>query len=78
MSDETVIVLGDGSQWKPASSVDTIVCATADCDNIVDTPAEIASYPSGTCPSCGNNWLGTEKRSTSISVTAPEAISGDT
>ena len=76
MSDETVIVLGDGSQWRPATSVDTIACAT--CNNEVDTPAEIASYPSGTCPNCGNNWLGTEKRSTSISVTAPEAISGET
>ena len=78
MSDETVIVLGDGSKWKPATSVDTIVCAHETCDNIVDTPEEIASYPSGTCPECGNPWLGTETRNTAISVTAPEAISGET
>ena len=77
MSDETVIILGDGSKWKPATSVDRIVCATVGCNNIVDTPSEIASYPNGTCPNCGNNWLGSEKRSTSITVTAPEAISGE-
>lgn len=76
MSDETIIIMGDGSKWRPATSVEKIECAT--CDNEVDTPEEIASYPTGNCPNCGNNWLGTEKRSTSISVTAPQAISGET
>jgi hypothetical protein len=42
----------------------------------VDTPEEVASYPGGNCPDCGNNWTGAEKRSTSIIVTAPEAIEG--
>ena len=35
------------------------------------------SYPSGTCLECGESWTGKEKRSTSISVTAP-ALSGET
>ena len=74
MSD-TIITMADGSKWKPATSSDTVHCSN--CENAVDTPEEIASYPSGNCPNCGNAWLGSEKRSTSISVTAPEAISGE-
>jgi hypothetical protein len=42
----------------------------------VDTPEEIASYPDGNCPDCGEAWTGAEVRSTSIMVTAPEAIRG--
>ena len=76
MSD-TIITLPNGTKWKPSSSVDQIVCAHETCDNIVDTPDEIASYPNGNCPDCGNPWLGTETRNTTISVTAPEAISGE-
>jgi hypothetical protein len=43
MSDETVITMPDGGRWRPATSVDTIQCHN--CDNLVDTPEEIASYP---------------------------------
>lgn len=75
MSSEHIIVLEDGSRWKPATSSDTVHCVT--CDNAVDTPEEIASYPQGNCPNCGETWTGSEKRSTSISVTSPEAISGE-
>jgi predicted RNA-binding Zn-ribbon protein involved in translation (DUF1610 family) len=60
--------------WKPATSSDTIHCVS--CGNVVDTPEEILSYPGGSCPDCGNSWTGAEKRSTSITVTAPEAIEG--
>ena len=45
-------------------------------DNAVDTPEEIASYPDGNCPDCGESWTGGEKRSTTITVTMPEQISG--
>ena len=75
MSDGTVITMSDGSNWRPATSVDRIQCAS--CDNLVDTPAEIASYPSGRCPQCGNLWTGAESRHTEITVTAPEAIKGE-
>ena len=75
MSEETVIIIGDGSKWSPASSVDKIECHN--CANEVDTPEEIASYPSGNCPDCGQSWLGTEKQSTAISVTAPAPILGE-
>lgn len=72
MSD--TLVMPDGSKWKPSTSRDIVHCAS--CPNEVDTPAEIASYPDGNCPDCGNTWLGTEKRSTVIQVTVPEAMSG--
>ena len=75
MSD-TVITMPDGSTWKPSSSTDTVHCVN--CGNAVDTLEEIASYPTGNCPDCGESWTGTEKRSTNIRVTAPEAISGST
>jgi|TARA_B110000503_G_C7052463_1_gene372944 predicted RNA-binding Zn-ribbon protein involved in translation (DUF1610 family) len=71
---DTIITMGNGSLWKPATSSDTIHCVN--CGNVVDTPEEVASYPGGNCPDCGNNWTGAEKRSTSIIVTAPEAIEG--
>ena len=74
MSD-TIITMRDGSKWKPSTSSDTVHCVN--CENAVDTPEEIASYPDGNCPDCGQAWTGSEKRSTSISVTAPEAISGE-
>ena len=76
MSDEHIIVLGNGTQWKPSTSRDLIHCAS--CENAVDTPEEIASYPDGNCPDCGNSWTGSEATGVSISVTAPEAISGKT
>jgi len=75
MSD-TIITMDDGSTWKPATSVDVVSCAN--CENEVDTPEEIASYPDGNCPDCGESWTGVEKRSTNIKVTAPEGISGST
>ena len=75
MSDEHIIVLGNGTHWKPSTSRDLIHCAS--CENAVDTPEEIASYPDGNCPDCGNSWTWSEATVVSISVTAPEAISGE-
>lgn len=74
MSDETFITMSDGSKWRPSSSRDVVQCAT--CDNEVDTPEEVASYPDGNCPDCGNPWTGSEKRSTTITVTMPEIFGG--
>jgi predicted RNA-binding Zn-ribbon protein involved in translation (DUF1610 family) len=74
MSD-TIITMADGSKWKPSTSSDTVHCVS--CENAVDTPEEIASYPDGNCPNCGNTWTGSEKRSTRIIVTAPEPLSGE-
>jgi len=75
MSDQ-VIIMPNGSRWRPSTSQDMVHCAN--CDNAVDTPEEVLSYPSGNCPDCGQSWTGSERRSTSIIVTAPEAISGET
>ncbi len=74
MSD-TILKMANGSKWKPSTSQDLIHCAS--CDNAVDTPEEIASYPDGNCLQCGNNWTGSEAKGVRISVTAPEAISGE-
>lgn len=74
MSD--VIIMADGSRWKPSTSSDTVHCVN--CDNAVDTPEEVASYPSGNCPQCGSTWTGAEKRSTTIIVTMPQAINSGT
>ena len=54
-----------------AKTEDTVHCAS--CSNEVNTPEEIASYPEGKCPKCGNPWTGSEKRSTMIEVTVPSA-----
>ena len=75
MSD-TIITLPDGSTWSPSSSTETVSCAN--CENEVDTPEEIASYPDGNCPDCGESWTVSESRSTNIRVTAPDPISGAT
>lgn len=72
MSNESIITLEDGSKWRPSTSKDLVSCAL--CPNTVDTPEEIASWPEGKCPDCGNPWTGNEKRSTVISVTVPESI----
>ena len=61
--------------WKPSTSSDTVHCK--DCGNAVDTPEEILSYPNGNCPDCGQPWTGAERRSTTIIVTAPEAVRGE-
>lgn len=74
MSDRTIIKTPDGREWLPATSRDTVHCAT--CENEVDTPAEIASYPDGNCPQCNNPWTGAERKSTAITVTAPEPAKG--
>lgn len=71
---ETILTMANGSKWRPSTSRDTVHCAT--CDNAVDTPEEIASYPSGNCPQCGNLWTGAERKSTSVMVTSPEPIKG--
>ena len=69
-----ILIMPDGSRWKTSTSTDVVECAN--CDNVVDTPEEIASYPDGNCPDCGESWTGGEKRSTTITVTMPEQISG--
>ena len=43
-----ILIMPDGSRWKPSSSSDTVECVN--CNNAVDTPEEIASYPDGNCP----------------------------
>ncbi len=75
MSD-TILNMPDGSKWSPSTSTDVVKCVN--CSNKVDTPAEIASYPNGSCPECGQSWTGTEERTTTITVTAPAQISGAT
>lgn len=72
---DTILIMDNGSKWKPSSSTDTVHCVN--CDNAVDTPEEMATYPDGNCPDCGESWTGAERRSTSITVTAPEAILGE-
>ena len=74
MSD-TILTMSNGSKWRPSSSVDTIQCHN--CGNLVDTPEEVATYPDGNCPDCGESWTEETKRHTAITVTAPEAISGE-
>ena len=69
-----ILLMPDGSRWKPSTSSDIVECVN--CNNAVDTPEEIASYPDGNCPNCGQSWTGSEKRSTSIQVTVPEQIAG--
>ena len=69
-----ILIMPDGSRWKPSSSSDTVECVN--CDNAVDTPEEIASYPDGNCPNCGSSWTGGENRSTMIQVTMPDSITG--
>jgi uncharacterized paraquat-inducible protein A len=76
MSDETIIIMDDGGRFRPSSSVDKLQCHH--CDNLVDTPEEVASYPEGTCPDCGKSWTAETKRHTSVTVTMPEAAGGST
>jgi len=71
-----VLTMPNGSQWSPSSSSDKVHCAN--CGNEVDTPAEIASYPNGTCPQCNTSWTGAERRDVAISVTVPEELGGQT
>jgi len=66
----TIINMSNGSKWNPATSSDTVHCVN--CDSTVNTPEETSS-----CPNCGKSWTGSEKRSTSVFVTAPDAISGE-
>lgn len=72
---DTILIMDNGSKWRPSTSSDTVHCAN--CDNAVDTPEEVASYPDGNCPDCGQSWTGSERRSTAITVTAPEPLSGE-
>ena len=76
MSDETIIVMADGSRWNPSTSEDKLQCHN--CDNLVDTPEEVASYPDGNCPDCDESWTGETKRHTKITVTMPQAAGGST
>jgi hypothetical protein len=74
MSD-AVSTMADGSRWKPSVTSDTVYCKG--CSNAVDTSEDILSYPAGNCPDCGDPWTGAERRSTTILVTAPEAVRGE-
>tara|TARA_R100001480_G_scaffold15517_1_gene24397 strand:- start:140 stop:373 length:234 start_codon:yes stop_codon:yes gene_type:complete len=76
MSDETIITMPDGGKWRPATSVDKLQCHN--CDNLVDTPEEVASYPNGKCPDCGQSWTSETKRHTQITVTMPVSAGGST
>ena len=71
MSDDTILIMSNGSKWRP-SIFKTI---HSSCNNAVDTPEEIASYPDGNCPQCGNTWTGSESRVRISQL--PEAISGE-
>ena len=75
MTDQTVIEMVDGSKWSPSTSSDTVHCSN--CGNAVDTPEEIATYPAGTCPDCGESWTGAERKDVSIVVTMPQALGGE-
>lgn len=75
MSENTVIVMSDGSRWSPSTSRSIIKCNS--CENLVDTPQEILSYPSGNCPDCGNPWTGSESKSVEIQVTVPYSLNGE-
>ncbi len=76
MSEETVIQMGNGGLWRPSSSRTYLICVK--CNNEVDTPEEIRSYPDGQCPQCGSNWTRTESLNTVVQVTMPESIKGGT
>ena len=76
MSDETIIKLMDGTTWRPSTSEEKLQCHH--CDNLVDTPEEVASYPDGNCPDCGRSWTAETKRHTKITVTMPQALGGET
>ncbi len=75
MNEETINTIMDCSKWKPSTCEDKLQCHH--CYNLVDTPEEVASYPDGNCPDCGKAWTAETKRHTKITVTAPEAISGE-
>ena len=66
---DTIFYMADGSKWKPATSSDTVHCTNCGCDS-QDCHGE-------TCPECNTSWTGGENRSTSVMVTAPEAILGE-
>ncbi len=70
-----IIQMPNGTRWKPSTSSDMVHCVN--CDNAVDTPEEVASYPDGNCPDCNQSWTGAERRSTNILVTMPEQIVGE-
>jgi predicted RNA-binding Zn-ribbon protein involved in translation (DUF1610 family) len=62
-------------QWLPAQTSDKVYCVN--CGNEVDTPEEVASYPNGNCPECGEPWTGAERKDVSISVTVPQQLGGE-
>ena len=72
MSDDTILIMSNGSKWKPSTSQDLIRVLLVIMQLI---PQEIASYPDGNCPQCGNTWTGSESKGVRIFATAPEAIS---
>jgi predicted RNA-binding Zn-ribbon protein involved in translation (DUF1610 family) len=64
------------TEWLPATSSDKVHCVN--CGNAVDTPEEIATYPAGICPDCGESWTGAERKDTTIQVTVPKPLGGAT
>jgi uncharacterized paraquat-inducible protein A len=75
MTDEP-LTMPNGAQYLPATTRESKSCTN--CDNIVDTPEELLSYPSGNCPQCGNPWTGAEPHNVEITVTMPVALGGGT
>lgn len=71
-----ILTMPDGSRWRPSTSSDTVHCGN--CGNAVDTPEEVATYPAGICPDCGESWTGAERKDVAITVTMPEQLGGET
>jgi len=70
------ITMPNGSEWSPSTSQDIVHCEH--CNNAVDTPEEVLSYPEGNCPDCGNPWTGSERKGIKIVVTQPQQLGGHT
>lgn len=73
---DNILIMANGSRWLPSTSSDKVHCAN--CGNQVDTPEEIASYPTGNCPQCGDAWTGAERKDVAVKVTMPQALGGST
>jgi predicted RNA-binding Zn-ribbon protein involved in translation (DUF1610 family) len=71
-----VITMVDGSKWSPSTTINKAHCHH--CGNAVDTPEEAFSYPEGSCPDCGNQWIGSERVDATIVVTQPHQLGGET
>jgi ribosomal protein S26 len=76
MSDEHIIVIGDGSRFRPSTSVDRLQCHH--CDNCGRHTRRSCLIPRWQLVlTVEQSWTAETKRHTAITVTAPEAISGE-